>query len=68
MFSEVARGFPGYSRKFDGTKSERIPAYFKEYLGWLRVQMPESSSGSRDMPRRTRKNGLPEKKDRPCAD
>eukprot|EP00973_Karenia_brevis_P030276 4173862-Karenia_brevis.AAC.1 len=32
MFSEVARDFPGYSRKFDGTKAERIPAYFKEYL------------------------------------
>eukprot|EP00973_Karenia_brevis_P042732 5914146-Karenia_brevis.AAC.1 len=48
MLSEVAREVPGYSRKFDGARSERIPAYFKEYLGRLRVQMPEASSGSRD--------------------
>eukprot|EP00973_Karenia_brevis_P014005 1901728-Karenia_brevis.AAC.1 len=36
LFSEVAGEFPKYSRKFDGTKKERIPAYFKEYLEWLK--------------------------------
>eukprot|EP00973_Karenia_brevis_P053180 7393029-Karenia_brevis.AAC.1 len=29
MFSEVAKGYPKYSRKFDGTEKEKIPAYFK---------------------------------------
>eukprot|EP00973_Karenia_brevis_P053538 7440688-Karenia_brevis.AAC.1 len=29
------------------------------------MQMPESSS-SKEMPKRTRKKGLPEKKERPC--
>eukprot|EP00973_Karenia_brevis_P039447 5446396-Karenia_brevis.AAC.1 len=32
MFSEVTKNYPEYSRKFDGTKNEKIPAYCKEYL------------------------------------
>eukprot|EP00973_Karenia_brevis_P068339 9506202-Karenia_brevis.AAC.1 len=61
MFSEVAKGYPEYSRNFDDTKKEKFPAYLEEYLEWLKMQMPESSS-RKDMPKRTRKKGLPEKK------
>eukprot|EP00973_Karenia_brevis_P073360 10191092-Karenia_brevis.AAC.1 len=35
-FSEVAKKYPKYSRKFDGAR--KTPAWFKEYLEWLKTQ------------------------------
>eukprot|EP00973_Karenia_brevis_P025047 3453361-Karenia_brevis.AAC.1 len=60
LFSEVAKKYPKYSRKFDGAR--KIPAYFKEYLEWLKTQVPESSF-TKEKPRR---KGMPVKKERPC--